>query len=104
AEEVVLKYKRFVQVEALFRATRSLLEKRPIFHQRDETIQGHVFCSFLALILRKALLDRLAAAGRAYEWADVLRDPDALQEVGVEPRRKTLCLWAYPSECCDKRR
>lgn len=30
-----------------------------IFHQCDETIRGHVFCSFLALILRKTLLERL---------------------------------------------
>jgi transposase len=72
AEEVALKYKQLWQVEALFRTTKSLLETRPIFHQRDETIRGHVFCSFLALILRKTLLDRLAVAGHAFEWADVL--------------------------------
>jgi hypothetical protein len=92
AEEVALKYKQLWQVEALFRATKSLLETRPIFHQRDETIRGHVFCSFLALILRKALLDRLAAAGHAYEWADVLRDLDALQEVEVERQAKRFRL------------
>ena len=65
AEEVALKYTQLWQVEALFRATKSLLDTRPIFHQRDETIRGHVFCSFLALILRKALLERLAVAGHA---------------------------------------
>jgi hypothetical protein len=92
AEEVALKYKQLWQVEALFRATKSLLETRPIFHQRDETIRGHVFCSFLALILRKTLLDRLAAAGHAYEWADVLRDLDALQEVEVEHQAKRFRL------------
>jgi len=27
----------------------------PFFHQRDDTIRGHVFCSFLALVLRKEL-------------------------------------------------
>jgi transposase len=63
AEEVALKYRPLWQVEALFRATQSLLETRPLFHPRDETLRGHVFCSFLALILRKALLDRLEAAG-----------------------------------------
>ena len=92
AEEVALKYKQLWQVEALFRTTKSLLETRPIFHQRDETIRGHVFCSFLALILRKALLDHLAAAGHAYEWADVLRDLDALQEVEVEHQAKRFRL------------
>ena len=81
-----------LNVEALFRTTKSLLETRPIVHQRDETIRGHVFCSFLALLLRKALLDRLAAAGHAFEWADVLRDLEALQEVEVEHQHKRFRL------------
>ena len=48
-------------VEEMFRAAKTLLETRPIFHKCDETIRGHVFCSFLALLLRKELQDRLAA-------------------------------------------
>ncbi|RMH14524.1 MAG: IS1634 family transposase [Gemmatimonadetes bacterium] len=82
-EEVALRYKQLWQVEALFRSTKSLLQTRPIFHRCDETIRGHVFCSFLALVLRKALLDRLEAAGASHEWADVLRDLEALQEIDV---------------------
>jgi hypothetical protein len=31
-----------------------VLSTRPIFHKLDETIRGHVFCSFLALVLKKA--------------------------------------------------
>lgn len=92
AEEVALKYKQLWQVEALFRTTKSLLETRPIFHQRDATIRGHVFCSFLALVLRKALLDRLEAAGESFEWADVLRDLEALQAVEVEHQDKRFRL------------
>jgi len=46
-------------VEDIFRSMKSLLETRPIYHKRDETIRGHVFCSFLALVLRKELQDRL---------------------------------------------
>ncbi len=34
---------------------KALLATRPIFHQTDEAIRGHVFCSFLALVLRKEL-------------------------------------------------
>jgi hypothetical protein len=33
----------------------------------DETITGHVFCSFLALVLKKALEDRIAAFGTVRE-------------------------------------
>ena len=52
-EEVAIKYKELWQVEHLFRDTKSVLNTRPVFHQRDENIRGHVFCSFLALVLRK---------------------------------------------------
>ncbi|MGA8155424.1 MAG: hypothetical protein WB822_04250, partial [Rhodoplanes sp.] len=30
----------------------------------DETIRGHVFCSFLALVLKAELEERIAALGR----------------------------------------
>ena len=83
AEDVALQYKRLWMVEEMFRAAKSLLETRPIFHKRDETIRGHVFCSFLALLLRKELQDRLAAKGEKLEWAVVLRDLEALQQTEV---------------------
>src|SRR5271165_5260590 len=50
--EVALQYKRLWMVEAWFRSSKSLLQTRPIYHKCDETIRGHVFCSFLALVLR----------------------------------------------------
>ena len=43
AEQVALKYKDVWQVEQVFRDMKSVLDTRPIFHQRDETIKGHVF-------------------------------------------------------------
>lgn len=78
AAEVALRYKDLWMVEAIFRSMKSLLETRPIYHKCDETIRGHVFCSFLALVLRKALQDRLTEHGVQAEWADVLHDLDAM--------------------------
>jgi len=49
SEQVALKYKELWQVEQVFREVKSVLETRPVFHKCDETIRGHVFCSFLAL-------------------------------------------------------
>jgi len=43
--------------------TKSLLETRPIYHKLDETIRGHVSFSFLRLVLKKQLEDRVASAG-----------------------------------------
>jgi len=42
-----------------------------------------VFCSLLALILRKELQDRLEVKGRRLEWADIIRDLDNLLELEV---------------------
>jgi len=36
-----------------------VLYTRPVFHQLDQTIRGHVFCSFLVLVPRKELERRL---------------------------------------------
>src|SRR5208282_994682 len=59
SSEVALQYKRLWMVEHWFRSCKSLLETRPIYHHHDATIRGHVFCSFLALVLRQELEARL---------------------------------------------
>ena len=63
AEQIALKYKELWQVEQVFRDVKSILETRPIYHQRDENIRGHVFCSFLSLLLRRELDSRLEEGG-----------------------------------------
>jgi len=88
AREVALKYKQLWMVEEVFRSMKSLLDTRPIFHKCDETIRGHVFCSFLALLLRKELEDRLARKEWKLEWADIIRDLDNLIEMEVAIRGK----------------
>jgi transposase len=84
AADVALQFKRLWMVEQWFRSCKSLLETRPIYHHCDDTIRGHVFCSFLALVLRYELQSRLQAKRRTYEWADVIRDLERVQQVEVE--------------------
>lgn len=62
---MVLRYRNLLAVEQSFLAAKTLLTTRPIFHRTDAAIRGHIFCTFLALVLRKELLDRLAARGGA---------------------------------------
>jgi transposase len=81
AKLIALAYKELWMVEDLFRTMKSILETRPIYHKRDETIRGHVFCSFLALLLRRALEERLKEKGETWEWAEIIRGLDNLQEV-----------------------
>jgi len=90
--ECALKYKELWMVEQLFRSMKSILETRPIYHKCDETIRGHVFCSFLALLLLKELQARLAARGWQVEWQRVRDDLDALEEITVRTRGRTFVI------------
>ena len=83
AREAAVKYKQLWMVEQMFRSMKSLLETRPIYHKCDATIRGHVFCSFLALVLRKELQGRLEAKGWWLQWADIICDLDNLLELEV---------------------
>jgi hypothetical protein len=100
--EVALQYKRPWMVERWFRSCKSLLQARPIYHRCDETIRGHVFCSFLALVLRQDLQARLEERGHAFEWADVIGDLDRLQMVEVEQERKRSLLRSEVQGTCGK--
>ena len=102
AEDVALRYKQLWMVEDCIRSIKSILETRPIFHHHDETIRGHVFCSFLALVLRKELQDRLTTAGYSLEWADVLRDLESLQSVEVEYQGKHFRLRSEARGTCSQ--
>ena len=96
--EAMLVYKQLWTVERTFRTTKSLLDTRPIYHKLDETIRGHVACSFLALVLKKELEDRLAAAdkGARASWPAVIADLDSLTETEVEQDGKRFLLRSAP--------
>ncbi len=102
ADVIALKYKELWQVEQVFRDMKSVLETRPVFHQTDETIRGHVFCSFLALVLRKELDSRLEKAGHCFEWTDIKHDLEALQEVTITEQNKTFAVRTECIGTCGK--
>lgn len=90
--EVALKYKQLWAVEEIFRTMKSILETRPIYHKCDETIAGHVFCSFLALLIRKRLQDYLESRGWTLEWADIIRDVDMINEISVKHMGRSFVI------------
>ncbi len=92
AGEVALQYKRLLLVEQFFRAAKSVVETRPIFHQWDGTIKGHIFCSFLALVLIDELKRRLAAQGLKLEWEVIRQDLEALEQVEVREGEQRYLL------------
>ena len=60
------------------------------------TIRGHVFCSFLALVLKKALEDRIAALGRSGSWPETIADLDSLTENEIEYDGKRFIVRSLP--------
>jgi transposase len=102
ADEVALKYKELWMVEHTFKDMKSLLETRPVYHRLDETIRGHVFCSFLALMLKKELYRRLEKSGHNFEWTDIKQDLKALNETVIEEDGKRFAVRSQCQGICGK--
>jgi hypothetical protein len=92
----MLRYKQLWIVEATFRTAKHLLATRPIFHKLDETIRGHVFCSFLALVLKSELEQRIAALGRDGSWSAIRADLDSLTETEIAHDGRRFLVRAAP--------
>jgi hypothetical protein len=102
APAVVLRYRNLLAVEQSFLAAKALLVTRPVFHRTDAAIRGHIFCTFLALVLRKELLDRLAARGGAMpEWQCIIDDLTDLSSVEVEQDGRRALLRTAPRPSID---
>jgi hypothetical protein len=94
--EAMLCYKQLWTVEQTFRTAKHLFSTRPIFHKLDETIRGHVFCSFLALVLMSELEERIAGPGRSGSWPQIIADLDSLTETEIEYDGKRFIVRSAP--------
>jgi hypothetical protein len=83
ALQAVPRYRELLQVEQLFHQSKATFDTRPIFHSSDEAIRGHVFCTFLALLLQKRVGDLAKAAANKVEWSTLLRELDRLGEARI---------------------
>ncbi len=72
AAEVVMAYRRLLEVESTFRVLKDVIALRPMFHWTERRVRGHIAVCVLA-----AVIEALMAADLAK--ADV-RDPDILDQ------------------------
>jgi len=79
-------------MEAVLRSIKWVLRTRPLYHRLDETIRGHVFCSFLALMLLKELQSKMEARGWRPHWDRLKGDLDDLEEITVGNSGKTFVI------------
>ena len=55
-----------------------------------------MFCSFLALVLKKAVEDRIAALDRVSSWPDIIADLDSLTETEIDYEGKRFVVRSAP--------
>jgi transposase len=76
-------YVQLTEIEAVFRALKSDLAIRPIYHQKDSRIEAHIFVSFLAYGLYITLGQRLRTLAPGLTPRAVLEKMSAIQMVDV---------------------
>jgi transposase len=94
AEALWQTYIQLTQAESAFRIQKTELSIRPIWHQRKERVQAHIFVCFLAYVLWKTLEQWQKRAGLGHSPRTVLDELARLQSADVvlptaqDPRRE----------------
>jgi hypothetical protein len=82
-EQLWKAYIQLTEAEAAFRIHKSDLKIRPIWHQKTERIQAHIFVCFLAFVLWKTLAQMCKAAGLGDEPRRVFDELSKIRVVDV---------------------
>lgn len=61
-----------------------------------------MFCSFLALVLRKELDRRLEENNLNFEWSDIKHDLKSLQEIIIKDENKRISIRSQCVGACGK--
>ncbi len=87
AEQAVKIYKELSEVERAFRSLKDVIEMRPIYHQRDERVEAHIFVAALAFLLHRALEKKMKAAGLDLSATEALQVLRGVRVVDLEMGR-----------------
>jgi len=66
-------YNTIREIEAAFRVLKSDLSLRPIFHQKDEHTEAHLFLGILAYTVVNTIRHRLKNHGIHHDWQNIVR-------------------------------
>ena len=80
-------YTTLTDVEAVFRALKSELGLRPIYHHKPRRADGHLFITVIAYQLVQVIRTRLRAAGENAAWTSLRRVLEGQQRVTATFRR-----------------
>ena len=82
-EELWRTYIQLTEAEAAFRIQKSELSIRPIWHQRQDRVQAHIFVCFLAYVLWKTLEQWQSRAGLGHHPRTLLDELAQIQSADV---------------------
>jgi hypothetical protein len=68
AEQMWRQYSKITDIESVFRSLKSELGLRPIYHYKDNTIEGHIFLTILAYQCVQMIRSVLKASGINDSW------------------------------------
>jgi transposase len=83
AEQMWQFYLQLVEVEAAFKYLKGDLALRPIFHQKEERIEAHIFIAFLAYYVQVTLGRRLKQLAPGLTARSVLEKLGVMQMIDV---------------------
>jgi transposase len=94
-------YLQLVQVEQAFKQLKGDLAIRPIFHQKQERIEGHIFVAFMAYCLQVTLGRRLKDLAPGLTARAVIEKMAAIQMIDVhlpttDGRKVILTRYTHP--------
>jgi transposase len=93
AEELWQAYIHLTDAEAAFRIQKSDLKIRPVWHQREDRVQAHIFVCFLAFVLWKCLAQMCKQSGLGNEPRKVIDEISRIKLTDVIlPTRKGVEL------------
>jgi len=81
-------YTVLTNVEHSFRTLKSDLNMRPIYHQKGERCDGHIFITLLAYHVLHSVLKTLEMAGMTYSWERLRTEMSSMQRVTTSFKSK----------------
>jgi len=82
------------EVEATFRCLKSDLQLRPVYHQKDQRIESHLYLAILAYQLVNTIRYMLKEKGITSDWRNIVRvmNTQTIQSVVFNNETKKFCV------------
>jgi transposase len=87
-------YNTIREVESTFRCLKNDLLLRPVYHQKDERIESHLYLAILAYQLVNTIRYMLKKNGINHEWKNIVRimNTQTIQSILCNAETKTICI------------